>query len=460
VTIPSDLFLSPDLSEEDARGYLRALGFRDPEATDRHLQAMSEDMAIRQAMGRIAGELLPALLESPDPDAAVVGLSHYLAARTGRGMFLDYLREDPRAMHVLACVFGSSPLLTEILVHHPEYFHWLVSQVERSAPERQDLDEELAAMLVNIDEAAEAVDVLTRWQRREILRIATRDLLRRETVPAATAQLSDLAEVAVDRALAIQMRQRLREESRAAAPGKVAVIALGALGGRELSYGPDLELLFVYDTPGDPSADSAFFERLCSDLTQALHGSEGNGGMYRVNAGGCTLEDYFRTLARSGGHADRLALIQARPVAGDPALSERFIDAARGFIAGARPDRRAIGALWRDGRGAELSGARQVERVTRLLQLAHGAEHPALCQSSTLAALDTLATLGVVPETVKRELSQAYIFLRTVEHRLQLVPDRHTGLGSAEDLEKQVAGYRSRVAALSAALLQPFTSER
>jgi glutamine synthetase adenylyltransferase len=101
-------------------------------------------------------------------------------------MFLDYLAEDPRAMHVMACVFGSSPMLSEILVRHPEYFHWLVSQVERSAPERQDLEEELAAMLVNVDEAADAIAVLKAWQRRELLRIATRDLLRRETVPAAT----------------------------------------------------------------------------------------------------------------------------------------------------------------------------------------------------------------------------------------------------------------------------------
>ena len=84
----------------------------------------------------------------------------------------------------------------------------------------------------------------------------------------------------------------------------------------------------------------------------------------------------------------------------------------------------------------------------------------ALSQSGTLAALETLAALGLVPETARRELSQAYIFLRTVEHRLQLVHDHQTGLGSSEDLEKQVAACRRRVAELSTALMQPFTSER
>src|SRR3954466_5414486 len=146
---PADLFLSPDLTEEDARAYLLSLGFRDPEGTDRHLQAMAGDVAIREALGRIAGELLPALLDSPDPDAAAAGLSHYLAARTGRAMFLDYLAEDPRAMHVLACVLGSSPALSETLVRNPEYFHWLVSQVERSAPDREDLEHDVDAMLAN-----------------------------------------------------------------------------------------------------------------------------------------------------------------------------------------------------------------------------------------------------------------------------------------------------------------------
>jgi glutamate-ammonia-ligase adenylyltransferase len=458
VTTPSDLFLSPDLSEEDARAYLRALGFRDPEETDRQFQAMAQDMAIREALGRVAGELLPALLEAPDPDAAVVGLAHYLAARTGRGMFLDYLAEDPRAMHVLACVFGSSPMLSEILVRHPEYFHWLVSQVERSAPERQDLEEELDAMLANTHEAAEAVGVLARWQRRELLRIATRDLLRRETVPAATAQLSDLASVCIDCALAIVTAQMLRAESRDAAPGRAAVIGLGTLGGRELSYGPDLELLFVFEAP-DP-AGAEFFERLRTGLVQALGGDEDE-GMYRVQAAACPIDEHVPVLQASGGLLERLSLTRARAVAGDQSLAARFVDALHGCLFEAMPDRGAVGAFSRGDHGAEPGGsARRVERVTALFQLAHGAQHPALSQIGTLAALDALATLGLVPEPVKRELSQAYVFLRTVEHRLQLVQDHQTGLGSSEDLEKQLAVCRDRVAELSAALIQSFANGR
>ena len=167
---------------------------------------MADDLVVREALGRLAPDLLPAVLESPDPDAAVAAIAQYVASRSGRGMFLDYLREDPRALHVLTYVMGASPYLADILIRTPEYFHWLVAQVERSAPDRQDHEEELVSAFAAIDDPVEGLNTLRRWKRRETLRIGTRDLLRHETVQTAAAQLSDVASVAVDFALAIVMQ--------------------------------------------------------------------------------------------------------------------------------------------------------------------------------------------------------------------------------------------------------------
>ena len=166
-------------------------------------------------------------------------------------MFLDYLREDPRALHVVTYVMGSSPALTEILIQSPEYFHWLVAQVERSAPDRQDHEEELVSVLATVADPDEALNILRRWKRRETLRIGTRELLRRETVQTVAAQLSDLACVAIDFALAIVTRQRLVAEGRDKAPGAFAVVGTGRLGAQEMSYGPDLDLLYVYEPDAD-----------------------------------------------------------------------------------------------------------------------------------------------------------------------------------------------------------------
>jgi len=237
----------------------------------------------------------------------------------------------------------------------------------------------------------------------------------------------------------------------------VAVIGLGSLGARELSYSPDLDLLFVFEAHAPDAA--AFFERLCNGVAHMLGGGQ-NDSMYRVHAAAHSIDGFPDVPRGSGGLPERLSLMRARPVAGDPELGARFVDAVREHVLKAMPDRGAIGALARGDDGAETAGARQVERFTQLFQLLHGAKHPSLNHVGTLAALDALAAVGVVPEPAKRELSQAYVFLRTVEHRLQLVHHHHSGLGSSEDLEKQLTACRHRVAELSAALLQPFANGR
>src|SRR5256885_609755 len=106
---------------------------------------------------------------------------------------------------------------------------------------------EILAMLANIADPADALDTLKRWKRRETLRIATRDLLRRETVETATAQISDLADVVVDCALKIVTAQMLAGEAREKAPGVFSVIGMGKLGGGELNYSSDIDLMYVFD---------------------------------------------------------------------------------------------------------------------------------------------------------------------------------------------------------------------
>ena len=449
---PSDLFLSPDLTEEQARAYLQSLGFRDAAAVDEHFQGMAEDLVVREALGRLAPDLVPAVLESPNPDAAVAAIARYVASRSGRAMFLDYLREDPRALHVLTYVMGASPQLGDILIRTPEYFHWLVSQVERSAPDRQDHEEELVSAFATIDDPVEGLNMLRRWKRRETLRIGTRDLLRHETVQTAVAQLSDVAAVAIDFALAIVMQQRLDSESREKPPGTFAVVGTGSLGGREIGYGDDVDVLYVYETQGaDEAGASEFFVRVGRDLTAALRESTGDGSLYNVVPppwpqidGGlkaCSLAEYSQHYSAAGNLPERLTLTRARPIAGDAELGTRFMASSQPFVYREEPD--TISTSSHSGAGG---AGHEIELLTQSIQLAHGARNASLRHTGTLGALEAMGKAGLIAESVRRELDHAYVFLRTAEHRIQL------GLGDA-DLAAQVERSKARVREICATLL-------
>ncbi|MEO5741223.1 MAG: hypothetical protein ABIS29_11565, partial [Vicinamibacterales bacterium] len=418
---PSDLFLSADLTEEQARAYLQSLGFRDAVTVDEHLQRMADDLVVREALGRLAPDLVSAVLESPDPDAAVAAIAQYVASRSGRGMFLDYLREDPRALHVLTYVMGASPHLADILIRTPEYFHWLVAQVERSAPDRQDHEEELVSGFTTIDDPVEGLNMLRRWKRRETLRIGTRDLLRHEIVQTASAQLSDIASVAVDFALAIIMQQRLDAEARERPPGTFAVIATGSLGGREMSYADDLDLLYVYDTHGAKGADTGgareFFVRVGRDLTAALQDETHDGSLYRIElpswpqADGwlkaCSLAEYAEHFAASGDRVERIALTRARPIAGDAELGAQFLSSCQPFVYGNEQRKGAAAASG----GGKKHAVNEIDALTQAFQLAYGARHASLRHTGTLGSLDALAKTGLIPAEVCHELDHAYVFL-------------------------------------------------
>ena len=462
---PSDLFLAPELSEDRASQYLASRGFREPAAADRHLQLMADDLVSRQALGSLTAVLLDCLSLTPDPDAALVGFSRYLATRAPKSTFLRYLHDDPRALQVLTQVLGTSPFLSEILIRNPEYLHWLQDELGRSVPDRLDYAEELDGLLANARGGGQ-LDALKRLKRREMLRIASRDILGKETVQSATAQVSNLADLVAEGALRIVCEESLERADLERLPGTFAVIGMGKLGGQELNYSSDIDLIYVYDSD-DPDGH-AFFQKLGRKLTSALTEYSGESYLYRVDLrlrpmgtrgsiaySLAQCRQYYETW---GETFERFALIKARPIAGDASLGRRFVEMVRPFVYRRYLDHAALEEMFRHksrmdrenlrrgeiernvkvGRG----GIRELELFTQVLQLLYGADGPELQEPNTLAALGGLRDAGLVSESVHDDLTQAYVFLRTVEHRLQIVQERQTHSLSEADTEREIFARR------------------
>ena len=467
---PRDLFLSRDLTEADAQRYLRSRGFADARATDEHLQQLADDIPTRLALGEMAGLLLDSLLEAPDPDAALVGFCRYVATRAPKSSLVGYLHDDPRSLQVLTYILGASPFLTEVLIRNPEYFHWLQRELDGPAPDLAEYRAELKTILSTDHDVRRRLDALKRFKRREMLRIAGRDFLEKDTLRSSTEQLSNLADVVTAGALAV-LHDKAADSPEGPLPGTFVVIAMGKLGGRELNYSSDIDLVYVYESDRDDDAGAhQRFDKFARALTATLGEYTDEGYFYRVDLrlrpmgkrGNIAYSlnqsrQYYETL---GETFERFAMIKARPIAGDMSLGHRFLEMIRPFVYRKYLDHAAIEELGRYkarsdrekarsdstkrdvkvGRG----GIREIELFTQVFQLIYGGTHPELQNANTIAALDSLQRLDYIEEPVTRDLGQAYAFLRRVEHRLQLVQEGQTHTLSGDTAELTVTARRLR----------------
>ena len=466
---PRDLFLSRDLTEAEAHRYLAAHGFRDPAAADELLQQLADDLPTRLALGELADLLIETLAEAADPDAAVAGFCRYVANRFPKSSFIGYLQDDPRTLQILTALLGASPLLGDILIRNPEHLHWLHRELDCPPPDVDDYQAELNQLLAQDADVDRRIDMLQRFQRRETLRIAGRDLLEKDTLRSTIEQLSNLADVVTDGVL--RAVSTAANEAGGAAHGSFAVIGMGRLGGRELGYDPDIQLACLYE-PADAAA-GVHFGQLAQRLTARLSGTTGAAYLYSVEpglqppdsqAGGAlSLEQGVRHCERAAATDERLALINMRPIAGDAALGRRFLERVAPIVYGARPDPTARDAPAGGNAGGEPPGAargedtrnvrsgtggsREAERFTRRLQLLHGARHPDLQAANTLSALAQLAACGLLAATVAEPLAEAYSFLRKLEHRLQIGGDGQAAVLPADPAEMAIAAKRVGFAA-------------
>ena len=467
------------------------LEFADARRAERSLTALHEQM-LASGSGFSPGDLTKALaahLEvAPDADLALSGLLRFTEATLSRAGLFNDLLQHPVLLDMLVRILGDSAFFTDILVRDPGLFRWLTASGVLSLPlKKDDLRAEVQRLSEVFPRAERRLDALRRLLRREVLRVGVQDVLSLADLRATTAQLSVLADVVIDGVLAVSIGQ-MHQKYGIVPDEPFAVIGLGKLGGEELNYSSDVDLLFVYGADGTTQGLSCshheFFIELAERLVQNLTQSTVEGHMYRVDmrlrpeagAGALarSLQSYMVYYESRGELWERQMLLKARTVAGSQELGSRFLAALDPFVyprtfmehpaeAISRIKGR-IEATIGDAANIKLmaGGIRDIEFTVQALQLVNGGRNRTIRTGNTLEALEALREAALLGEVEARSLNEAYVFLRTVEHRLQTMHNtqvhtlpseerslrnlaRRVGLSQGKELRHVVDRHRKSV---------------
>lgn len=410
-----------------------------------------------------------ALAGCADPARARQSLAK-LGETEARGVLRKLSAESAR---VLACVLGGSQALGELLLARPDWVNYACDlELIRHPRQAQGLRRELQAALQPLLErrdVAGARAALQEFKQREMLRIAARDLARLGRGAEITEEITSVADVCVQAVFDLCWRQLTERAGRPFhltaegrwAPTGFCVLGLGKFGGRELNYSSDIDVMFLYTEEGEvfpePPGEAPprrsgglpnhrFFRRLAEAIVAEISGQAGEGPLFRIDVrlrpegdtgplarSLSSCENYY---AQWGQTWERMMLIKARGVAGDPPLAAEFLETINPFrypravsprilqeIAAVK--QRIESEVVRAGeldRNVKLGrgGIREIEFITQTLQVLHAGRQPFLQESQTLAALERLRRYEFLPGSIVEGLREAYLFLRDVEHRLQM----------------------------------------
>ncbi|MCC7234719.1 MAG: glutamine-synthetase adenylyltransferase [Bryobacterales bacterium] len=396
------------------------------------------------------------LSRSADPDNVLHYLRRLLEQKPAA---FQRLAVSPALLQYLVAVFSQSQFLSEELLRTPEWIETVGSYGDLhrvvSADEYMErLERSLEAHGAGMPPAVE----YARFRRRQLLRILVRDVLQFGTLSDITEEISNLADAIIESAY-LRIRHELRARHGEPEDGALTILALGKLGGRELNYSSDIDLMFIYSNNGETTgpdriSNKEFFKKLCTKLTELLSGYTPFGFCYRVDLrlrpegslGDVCISmegarDYYRKRARDW---ELQMLIKARAAAGDRSLGRQLLDFIEPLTYATSLDFTAIEAVSlarerisekmarkrqaKPGLDVKLApgGIRDIEFLVQCLQRLHGGREPWVRHGGTLLALFRLRDKGLLSETEYSRLAHAYQFLRNLEHRLQFADDLQT----------------------------------
>jgi len=440
---------------------LEAVTFRDPGRARNHFEQVAPELRTL-----VEDHLERMLQTSPDPDGAF----DYLLSFAGRHPLTFRRLADSRAgLRYLIAIFSYSRFLSEEVLENPE---WIAEAAQAPDLFRGRLPHELEQSLENFIESmgnCPLARALALFRRKQLLRIVLRDVMEFASLPEITEEISNLAGVILHAAY-----RRIRAELAARHGRPIAadpdgskqetgfsVLALGKLGGCELNYSSDIDLMFVYSENGQTEgpaqvSNKEFYKKLANQLTELLSTYTPDGICYRIDLrlrpegryGEVCIsldgaKNYYASRARDW---ELQMLIKARVVAGEPGPGRQLLDYVEPQIYSTSTDFSAIEVVSevrerisekqmarRGGQGPSgfdiklaPGGIRDIEFLVQCLQRLHGGRDPWVRHGGTMLALSRLHDKQLLSESEYSRLMDAYVFLRHLEHRLQFLDDRQT----------------------------------
>jgi glutamate-ammonia-ligase adenylyltransferase len=432
---------------------LEEIEFRNPS------RARTQMADVASGLPQAIGTRIQILLASvPDPDQAL----HYverLRAECPAGF--DRIANSPAALGYLIAIFSFSNFLSEAVLRHPEWILELTASGDmHRVLSAEEYERRLAAMVPAASVPA-ALD-LARFRRQQLLRIVLRDVLGLASLSDVTEEISNLADAVLDLTY-----RRIRAElvmrygtPRMADGGECdfSVISLGKLGGKELNYSSDIDLMFVYSANGQTDGSECitnkeFFKNVANRYTELLSTYTAEGQCYRVDlrlrpdgrfGEVCISLDGAQSYYKQRGRDWELQmLIKARISAGDQGPARNLLDYVEPLIYSTTTDFRAVEAVSetrariheklaakRGDAGLDIKlargGIRDIEFLVQCLQRLHGGRETWVRHGGTVFALFRLRDKSLLSGAEYARLSTAYQFLRNIEHRLQFDEDRQT----------------------------------
>jgi glutamate-ammonia-ligase adenylyltransferase len=474
----ADLILSDRIPMADGYRILRNAGIKNAMRAYANLRGLAGRGIRTETFVKLSLLAFDILSRKPDPDMALNNWERFIHSLGSPEFHYHLLLSQPMRLDILLSIFSGSQFLSDTLVRNPGFLDWtVIPEVLHRMRELRDMEEELRKAASTSSTHAEWLNKLRRLRRREILRIGTRDMYLKVGTRDVMTELSRLAEaftkVVVKKAFERLEQMRGRGER---LESRFCILALGKLGGNELNYSSDIDLLGLWDDRGTKGEARGWgedglgviFARVMEEVSADLSRHTEEGHAYRVDlrlrpfgregelvSSFSSLENYYREKASLW---EIQAALKMRPVAGNERLGYDLIGRIQPVLLKSRSrativdsiEKMRIGAIKTSSMSlgattdvkSGIGGLRDVEFLVQGLQLIHAPKHPSLLEGNTVRALELIGQAGIISEAMVSALQKDYLFLRKVEHYLQLLEDRQIHSVPSDREELNALGKR------------------